>query len=199
MNSTTEVLKPTEQFFSNTENDPMSPRLMLFNKLIGLGYGFRIDPVAHEAVGFGGNGSIMPDHVAVYASRNVSDIWYDIARDPEFNVLTYAYDALKYSHSPEPEMHHCDWSDETKRKVSAWAMNNTAVRLKTTAATVNTNPLYGNYSQEEKNQVRNRFKQEAEEGIKLSQQVLGTLTPLTIDELDYLVEKSVRQTLMPSI
>jgi len=197
MNSTAEVLKSTEHFFSNTENDPMNPRLMLSRKLIGLGYGFRIDPVARHSEIYG-DGSIMPNHVAVYEAGSAHSIWSKVAEDPEFKVLSRAYDSINYFNSA-PRMDHCDWPDEMKKKVAAWAMKNTAVRSKTMAVNVYTNPWHRDASEEERKRVKERYTQEAEEAMRESQQVLGALAPLTVDELDYLVEKSIRQRLMPSI
>lgn len=197
MNSTAEVLRPTEQFFSNTKDDPVNPRLILYRKLIGLGYGFRIDSVAHASETYG-DGSIMPDYVAIYESGNAHDIWYQVARDPEFKVLSTAYDSREHSCSI-PQIDHCEWPDEMKKKVAAWAMKNTAVLSKTKAENVDTDPWHKGASEEERKRAKERYTQEAEKAVSGSREILGTLTPLTVDELDYLVGKSVRQILMPSV
>ena len=171
----------------------MNPRLILCEKLIERGYGFRIDPPRRP------DGSRMSGYVAIYESGNCYRDFCRVAQDPEFGVLLKAYDLRRYVGSV-PQMDHCEWSDQTKKKVTAWAMENTADRFRTRAANVDTNPWYEGASDEKKDQVRERCAREAEDAKKEAY-MLGGLVPapaLSLLELESLVRNSVRQTLPPS-
>ena len=192
-----ETLNTTEQFFCNTEKDPINPRLLVIERLIELGYGLRIDPVARQSRVYGANSAVS--HVAIYGSGNAYEAFYRVTQCPEFDVLLKAYDLRTYVGSV-PQMGRCNWSDQMKKKVAAWAMKNTAARFSAMVANVDTNPWYKGASDEKKDQVRERCAREAEDAKKEAY-MLGGLVPapaLSLLELESLVRNSVRQTLPPS-
>ncbi len=171
-----------ENFWSNTEKRDTNPTLILAQILAEQGLGVSISDNATRK-----NGGPVPDCVAICATPEGRMILERAGKTPQILALKGAY-RLDSFHLTQV-INFCSWDEQTKRRVEAFYWLNRFAFWQKAA-----DEILAGISKRHK-EVKEERETRAEEAKNKAEELLGSLKPLTPDDIRALIGEVVDRVL----